>query len=434
MRKSLFANSILIALIILENLFLFYFYKNGLLSQGKNAISLFLSSLLFGIVLVYKFYNANISDEQYGPPKNKAFYATLLFFLAGLVLLGVGYYFVLAKHPVSAHESDIIPLIQVICRRFMAGEYPYRVINDFGYPLQATYLPLQWMPFTVAELFHMDYRWVAFAVWCIAALWVYARSQKINNRMLSVLMLLLLLGANCILLPDSNNRIIWATVEIMIAGYYMLLISGLNQENAIIQGIFISCCLLSRYSLILWLPLYAFILFFSGKRKLLLGSATTVLVMVLVFYVLPFMSKDWALFYKSYKYYDKAALHEWTYLNYDGFPSQLYEGTGYAYYFYTRFTNLDIMERIKLMQKVHLVTCLAVIAVMAAWYWFNRKKINYKIFLLASFKIYLAFFLFLIQVPYVYLMITGSFVSIAIFCEQARYKVYAAGIQATKPI
>ena len=59
---------------------------------------------------------------------------------------------------------------------------------------------------------------------------------------------------------------------------------------------------------------------------------------------------------------------------------------------------------------------------MAGWYWYNKEKINYKIFLLGSFKIYLAFFLFLIQVPYEYLMITGNFVSIAIFCDQARYK------------
>ncbi len=59
----------------------------------------------------------------------------------------------------------------------------------------------------------------------------------------------------------------------------------------------------------------------------------------------------------------------------------------------------------------------SITVLMGAWFWFNRKKINYKIFMLSSFKIYLAVFLFLIQVPYEYLMCVGNFVSIAIFCE-----------------
>ena len=125
-------------------------------------------------------------------------------------------------------------------------------------------------------------------------------------------MLVLLLCANFILLSGKENGIILATVEIMIAAYYMLLISGLNQNNVIIQGVFISCCLLSRYSIILWLPLYAFVLFISNNRKQLAGTVSVVLIMVCVFYVTPFLSKDWTLFYDGYKYYDKAALHEWT--------------------------------------------------------------------------------------------------------------------------
>jgi hypothetical protein len=58
---------------------------------------------------------------------------------------------------------------------------------------------------------------------------------------------------------------------------------------------------------------------------------------------------------------------------------------------------------------------------MAVWYWFNKERINYKIFLLGSFQIYISVFLFFIPVPYPYLMIVGNFVSIAIFCGQARY-------------
>jgi len=60
---------------------------------------------------------------------------------------------------------------------------------------------------------------------------------------------------------------------------------------------------------------------------------------------------------------------------------------------------------------------------MGVWYWYNRKKIDLRIFLIASFKIYLTFFLAFIQIPYVYLMTVGNFVSIAILAELMRYKV-----------
>jgi hypothetical protein len=59
---------------------------------------------------------------------------------------------------------------------------------------------------------------------------------------------------------------------------------------------------------------------------------------------------------------------------------------------------------------------------MAAWYWKNRLKIHPRVFMMVSFKIYLTLFLNFIQVPYIYLMITAAFVSIAIFAELCRYQ------------
>ena len=145
--------------------------------------------------------------------------------------------------------------------------------------------------------------------------------------------------------------------------------------------------------------------------------------MILLCYVIPFLSKDWGIFYNGYKYYDSAANFEWNHLNKNKLPIQLYSGTGYAYYFYTRFANIDIMGRVKLLQRAHLICSIGVTVILGIWFWFKKEKIDNRIFLLSSFKIYLAVFLFLIQVPYEYLMCVGNFVSIAIFCEQARYRV-----------
>jgi hypothetical protein len=68
---------------------------------------------------------------------------------------------------------------------------------------------------------------------------------------------------------------------------------------------------------------------------------------------------------------------------------------------------------------------------MGALYWWKRHRIHPVIFLMSSFKIYLTLFLNFIQVPYIYLMITASFVSIAIFAELGRYEPDNRGILTT---
>ena len=145
--------------------------------------------------------------------------------------------------------------------------------------------------------------------------------------------------------------------------------------------------------------------------------------MVVLLYVIPFLSKDWGILFRGFHYYDDGTMAEWTHLDKRGLPIHLFRGTGCAYYFYTRFPSLDIMGRIKLLQKAQLFISLLTTAILGAWFWYKKDIINTRVFLMSSFKIYLAVFLFLIQVPYEYLMCVGNFVSIAIFCEQARYQL-----------
>jgi hypothetical protein len=426
--KPLVCNVLLVALIVLENLFLYYFYRQGVLPPGKNANGLFCTSVLFGIVLLYKFYNTSVTVEV--APVSKVGKGINVFtgvlMVAGMVGFAIRYSAYFPSLPIDFHQSDVIPLIQVACRRFLSGKFAYDVVTEFGWDENLTYMPLQWMPFCIAELMKIDYRWIAFAVWCIAALVLWWRSLKLSdNRMKVLIAVLLLLSHYALQLGDIGMA--GYTVELLIAGYYMMFAASLNSNRFLVQAITISLCLLSRFSIVLWLPLYAFTLFVSGARKQLFMVIGGVGVLVLLIYVLPFMTHDPTIFYRGYKYYDKSALHEWTYLNYEQIPGTLFSGTGFAYYIYSRFAHLDIEHRIKLMQRIHLVCSLGITVLMGLWYWFNRNKIDRRIFLSASFKIYLAVFLFLIQVPYVYLMCVGNFVSVAMFCEQARYRVGKRG-------
>jgi len=418
--KAVITNALLLLFMALENLCLYYFNKQGILTQGKNAILLFLSSILFGIILLYRFYNTTISIQAPAQQRGKKIsYALVTLLVLGLILMGIPYNTFLIEHPNPLLSSDIIPVIQIMCKRLFAGKYPYAIISAFGYDEHVAYFPFHWLPFTLAELLHIDYRWIPYLIWSIAALWLCVRSMKIPGTALKVAMPFIILSSNYVLFCN-NNSVIEATVELMIAGYYMMLMTAMNKRNGVLQGVFISFCLLSRFSLVLWLPLYAYTLFITHNRKQLYLSVATATAIVLFIFVIPFLSQDWSLL-TAFKGYDSAALFEWTRLNKDGKPLQLWKGTGFAYYFYTRFTGLDVAARIKLLQHTHIISCLLMTLIIGCWFWFKRKNIDYRIFLMGSFKIYLAIFLFLIQVPYEYLMCVGNFVTIAIFCEQARY-------------
>lgn len=421
--KQQISNGLLFTLIFFENLFLYVFFKYDILSTGKNAIGLFISSFLFGFVLVYKFYNVTIQEPASRPVKNNTLsYAMILLLIAGLVFSGIQYDTFIRSRLITYTTSDIIPVIQIMCKRAVNGLTPYYVFNDFGYPMQTGYLPMHWLPFTIAEILHIDYRWITYGMWCIVSIWLCIRTTRIQSKTLRIIAPVLIYGSYYIMFSNANI-IVEATVELLISGYYMMLMISLNQNNGILQGVFFSCCLLSRYSVVLWIPLFCFVLYITQNKKQLYTAATTAIIIVTCLYIIPFLSKDWGMLSNSYKGYDAAAYGEWRHMNKIGQPMHLFKGTGFAYYFYTRFTNLDIMSRIKLLQRTQLVCSLLTTILMGIWFWYKKEKINHKIFLLSSFKIYFAVFLFLIQVPYGYLMCVGNFVSIAIFCEQARYRI-----------
>ena len=423
---------LLMLLMVFENLFLYIFFRHGILGQEANAMGLFLSSFLFGLLLIYKFNNVEAAEIDAIPArKNILSCVMVLAAVTILVCMGIQFNSFFATHPLDHNYSDIIPCIQIACRRLLNGEFPYKVITEYGYPQQPNYFPMHWMPFSIAEMLKIDPRWITYGAWSIVATWLCFRSTKIPSKVIRTITPLLVI-ASFYFLTENNVALFEMTVEVLIAAYYMFLVISLNVRSGILQGIAISFCLLSRFSLVLWLPLYCFILFVTSNGKQLYTAVATSIVMVLVLYVIPFLSKDWGIFFRGFQYYDAGTLGEWTHLDNKGMPIHLFRGTGFAYYFYTHFPNLDIMGRIKLLQKAQLSISLLTTVILGAWFWLKRDTISTRVFLMASFKVYLAVFMFLIQVPYEYLMLVGNFVSIAIFCEQARYQLTDKKLIATE--
>jgi hypothetical protein len=422
MRRSVIYDSILILLIILENLFLLIFNQNHVTSQEVNSLCYFLSSLLFGIVVIMKFYKRpDLVLFEKAPVKRKVIQA--IFFLACIITLN-GFTIRIMKTISFVNFSDIIVTIQILARQFITGKFPYD--PDILVPLYhhgpSNYLPMHWLPYTLAEYFHFDERTITFAIWCISASIIVYRATRCRNLFMQLTVPVLLTGCY-LLIACTDPTILGGSVETMVAGYYMLLMAALNQNNFLVTALCISTCLLSRYTIVLWLPLWAFAVLISGDKKYFLKTTASILVIVSVVYVIPFLSKDWSALPQSFKDYQNVPFHEWYHLNEHHLPAHLYRGLGFAYLFYEKYQHGDIHAGYDLMQNVLLIASSATIFILAIWFLLIRKKIDSRMFFLGSFKIYVSVFLALLVVPYTYLMITANFISIAIFAEQSRYRL-----------
>jgi hypothetical protein len=393
------------------------------LPQELTSFSQFFSGLTIGVVLLIKFYG---KKSEITTSAHKTIGIPLIIvtvFAVFLIPIGFLLNNIFTAYPIDERLSDVIPTIRIAVQRFLAGETVYKEVKfDAGWTLvHVGYLPMQWLPFSIAEMLKLDYRMIAFFIWAIASITLIyrtAKSDKWHGIVIASLSLVMIF-----LVSKFQSALLGTTVELMVAGYYILFIIGQNQKSPVLKGLGIVICLLSRFSLVLWLPLWIITEWFSGERKHAIIAAVTIFFAVLIIYVIPFMSQDWGMFFRVFKNYDKAAMGEWQHLNASGKPYHLYAGNGFAYLYYEKLAHLDLMQRIKALKMTHLILSLLSVITCAVFYYFKNSKYQYyQIFLLASFKIYLTFFLQFIQVPYTYILMVGCFVSLAIIAEQSRYK------------
>ncbi len=361
-----------------------------------------------------------VGDPVVLPVVGKWFYPVAVVSVAGCI--GAHLY---AMHKVNyVGYSDIIPNIQILAQRFLHGKTVYALEawqeTTYGryYPF---YLPMHWLPFLGSEYIHMDPRYVTITVFVLAAGYVLVRTRKsVDPRMQMAIPLLLLLTSA--IMAKKANFVAGVTIEPMIIGFYLLFLTSLNQKNFLFSGLAFTLCLLSRYYIAVWLPLWLFVILASGEGKYAIRTILVVAAGVGLLYVVPFLSHNWSTLFSIGNGYDLAIISEWTKnMNKDGLPYHLFRGHGFAYLFYSHYAAVDKTKGFYLLKKVLMVVPLLSTLVMAAWYYPRRRNINMRIFLMASFKVYLTIFLNFMIVPYIYLFATSVFLSIGILAELNRY-------------
>lgn len=404
---------VLLAVLIILEISFTTILRNTWLSPSTNGIVLFLLSLLIGFFpFIFPGDTKSVNDKLIKTNLSKYFWL----FLIGLnFLFWVRY---IHLYPVRVQESDIIPTIELLVKRQQAGIFPYMIISDWGYDLQPTYLPLTWMPFHLTEFMMIDYRYLVFASWLLLCYYLYRKFFVGNKTTYGQLILLLLFQAVFWLFLFYGDLTFARTVELMIATYYCFFLFSLERKNKWLIALSLLVCLLSRYSLAVWVPFFVLLSIKDSGMRQTMKWVTVVLAGILLIYIIPFLSVDFSIFLRGIKAYASAAAGEWRGQSWQAAtekPFQLFRGTGLAAYFYDHSEG-SVEQKIGLYKNIHLVSIILVTALLCGWYFIAGRKQKFYMPLIASasLKIYFSFFYGFIMTPYVYLFIVPVITSLLV--------------------
>lgn len=411
---------LLILLVIVEGLcntiFINYYDKEN------SSIVYLVVGLFISILPLIKVKAAETIDIP-----GKAYRAALT-----LGMLGISFYLykeakpLFANIPIDYRLADMLPILKIMCERFMQGEEVYAIIPQIWDGMQPIYLPALWMPLIPATYFDFDVRWTSVLLF-LAGLVLIVSTRKGEKRKVEggrgkreeatsdfplhnppfpkvPFTSLLILVPIYILVHDMikfEGRFFAMTEESMVVFYYLLLAYAISKEKTILTGVALSLCMLSRYSLAIWAIMYVVYVFFFVKRSkaIAIGGIAGGLSIVLMVVSQGMGSLD--VFLGLQENYINAIINEK-----EKFEPMINISLGMAKFF--------VYENLATLHQLFMVSAFLVPALSLLLFARFKAKINADFFALCSLKLTLVVFYNLLVMPFMYLFFTSTLLSIAI--------------------
>ncbi|MEM1320760.1 MAG: hypothetical protein AAGG75_10925 [Bacteroidota bacterium] len=361
-------------------------------------------------------------QEEKGTPMGRKSWpkwlVTFLVFGWGAVYIGQHLQAIFLAFEIGPLNSDIVPSLQFYVRRLLSGEFAYNPMQFPGWTVYPTYFPLLWLPYIFSEVLSIDYRWTAYLLFLLAILlynrWLIRQDiSPIEAGLKAALPFVMVFS-----FIYNTEKVFGHAVELLPIAYYLILCLSTFHRSRWFMALGILLCLLSRYAFTFWLPLYLLFYWIEKGFKPVFNVSLLVLLGVVLLYILPFMSKDWGILQRGLAYYSKTAITQWEpqpWQSKDDIPFHLNQGQSFARYFYDK-TELEVADRLSLNRKVHLLACFIAAGLIAAFYFFFRKRgLNTRWFLIIALKFYLTIFYGFFYVPFSYLYMLPLFISLPLF-------------------
>lgn len=317
----------------------------------------------------------------------------------------------MAGTPVDYHVSDVLPIMQVMSQRFVDGQEVYAIIPEIWGGMQPIYLPAMWMPYIPSVVWQFDPRWITvfFLLACSAlVLLCPPAGKKLTGWSLLVLIPTLAMFANFL---RWDPILISMTDEGVVIGFYVFLAWALWLGNPWLIGIALTLSILSRVSLLAWIPFFGLFIWLFEFRKKTLQIAGSALVSGLLFM---FITK--AIFYLDVfralpGHYLKAVMGE----DYWKLKPVIEESLGMA-----KFLE---QKDLPMLQNLTFLTTLGAPLLCLLLFWRFRDRMNAAFFGIATLKITLVLFFNLLIIPVPNIFYTSGFLSLAILAFYTQDRV-----------
>lgn len=381
---------LLLISILIELIITLFFNKIGL-NKTSSILYFFAGILIAFIILIKKNQNA-IQTKKLN--KNIIY----LIFTIIIVFFCVKLNLIFKSHPINYRYADMLSILKVMSQRFLKGEAVYTPIQEIWNGMQPIYLPAMFLPYCFAEIFNFDMRWVSVVV-LLLSFFLIIKSIKDSN--LFHLILLFCLGFFLIeILHHENYFWFVLTEEPLVYGYYILLGLALFHKNIYAISITIVLCLLSRYILLFWIPV--FLLFWYHQENKKQAIQMSIIIVLLTFGLMSISGAIFNLpvFLKTPNGYLKAIQsgQQNEYL-----VDIISNSLGVAKFF--KFNNLHYLHYISM------ITIIILPFILLLFYNKFTNFFNKKMFLLGVLKLVLVMFYNLLIVPYDYLFTTSTLFS-----------------------
>lgn len=297
--------------------------------------------------------------------------------------------------------SDVIPQLESQCRWFLNGELPYQDVVLETHTAYPVYMPAHWMPLALPIWLGLDVRWVGF-LWMglgtALGAWALSSVKMPVWKMVLVVALPSLASWGFIGFMGLDLAV---SMETIIMAYYMVLCAGLLLRNNALITAGILLCLLSRYTLVFWLPVFMVLFWQNASKKQNLQLWGTVATGGLLLFVFPFLTKDPQIIAKALHYHNDGAVAAW-----HGFGEPPVSYTNEAGVFFGKHLK-DILPGDDAHQ-VYLTRILQaglmiLINIWAFWVWPKwRNRMDWRDFALLVLYIVLMVFFFISPMTFVY--------------------------------
>lgn len=261
----------------LELLYLLTFIEVMCLSYGLTywptkpaSLWFFGSGMLIGVLALFK-----TPDTLFALPRRWSLVIMVLPLVLLLLWALPKIKAIFSTVPVDYHYADMLPIMEIMCRRFLGGTGVYRIIPEIWGGMQPIYLPAMWLPYLLATEIGFDLRWITvIGVFGAMALLYFWAPRRLTFSWAS-------LAAYLPAFLYVYSFLFWDTRDLSMAdegpviGFYVLLVWAIWHKNPWTIGIALALSVLTRYSLLPWIPFYLiWVWLFQSKRDAYIITAT----------------------------------------------------------------------------------------------------------------------------------------------------------------